>query len=83
MAPKFQLTPPIQRATSWFQDTIPLRGFQLTPPIQRATAKCTFDVAVKIFQLTPPIQRATDVKGKRLYVLEISTHAPYTEGDRC
>ena len=35
-----------------------------------------------LFQLTPPIQRATDVYDPDDTKLEISTHAPYTEGDK-
>ena len=35
-----------------------------------------------LFQLTPPIQRATAIVSSELNSLAISTHAPYTEGDR-
>ena len=34
------------------------------------------------FQLTPPIQRATNGKRINYWGYFISTHAPYTEGDR-
>ena len=55
--------------------------FQLTPPIQRATIATIKTDVSGTFQLTPPIQRATKKAAKGTQITDISTHAPYTEGD--
>ena len=55
--------------------------FQLTPPIQRATKADLETAIISIFQLTPPIQRATKSRDSMELADDISTHAPYTEGD--
>ena len=58
--------------------------FQLTPPIQRATSPASLKlVSTSYFNSRPLYRGRRNCRcGKRLS-WDISTHAPYTEGDPC
>ena len=79
---KFQLTPPIQRATQISSITSTITVYFNSRPLYRGRLTTPLkERQIPLFQLTPPIQRAT-LYAKSVYNrINISTHAPYTEGD--
>ena len=79
---QFQSTPPARRATSYSTSSDKLTpGFNPRPPHGGRPHTDWNHLTVFQFQSTPPARRATSLFFSLSSLIEVSIHAPRTEGD--